>query len=252
MSALIALEVLDDHRQARFPRPVPSPQVPGRDADAGVAPAVRSPGRSRRRRSRSSRDHGRSTIGSTLIREPLASGVIRRLGRTSRCSAATRPKPAPTSSATAAPCCGACSPPPRSRELRAEIDAVFESVPPERVRDDKDEFRYEMLNRSAACQRAIGHPADPRGDRAAPRRRLPRDRQHRVAESAGVPRRLLALRRRPAHPATRRRPVGRPHPVSRCSRSARTSCCRTARSPTGRPRSCPAAIVRAGSRRSTG
>ena len=43
-------------------------------------------------------------------------------------------------------------------ELRAEIDAVFESTPPERIRGDKDEFRYEMLNRSAACQRAIGHP----------------------------------------------------------------------------------------------
>lgn len=43
-------------------------------------------------------------------------------------------------------------------ELRTEIDAVFSSVAPERVRDDKDEFRYEMLNRSAACQRVIGHP----------------------------------------------------------------------------------------------
>ena len=43
-------------------------------------------------------------------------------------------------------------------ELRAEIDGVFDAFPPERVRDDKDEFRYEMLNRSAACQRAIGHP----------------------------------------------------------------------------------------------
>ena len=43
-------------------------------------------------------------------------------------------------------------------ELRSEIDAVFDTVAPERVRDDKDEFRYEMLNRSAACQRAIGHP----------------------------------------------------------------------------------------------
>ena len=42
--------------------------------------------------------------------------------------------------------------------LRAEIDDVFESVAPERVRGDKDEFRYEMLNRSAACQRAIVHP----------------------------------------------------------------------------------------------
>jgi len=43
-------------------------------------------------------------------------------------------------------------------ELRTEIDGVFDTVEPERVRDDKDEFRYEMLNRSAACQRAIGHP----------------------------------------------------------------------------------------------
>src|SRR6476469_9344245 len=43
-------------------------------------------------------------------------------------------------------------------EIRSEIDTVFETVPAERVRDDKDEFRYEMLNRSAACQRAVGHP----------------------------------------------------------------------------------------------
>jgi len=43
-------------------------------------------------------------------------------------------------------------------ELRTEIDAVFESVPPERAREDRDEFRYEMLNRSAACQRAVAHP----------------------------------------------------------------------------------------------
>jgi ectoine hydroxylase-related dioxygenase (phytanoyl-CoA dioxygenase family) len=43
-------------------------------------------------------------------------------------------------------------------ELRSEIDAVFDTVPPERTRDDKAEYRYEMLNRSAACQRAIGHP----------------------------------------------------------------------------------------------
>ena len=36
MSALIALEVLDDHRQARFPRPVATPEVPGRDAHPGL------------------------------------------------------------------------------------------------------------------------------------------------------------------------------------------------------------------------
>ena len=146
----------------------------------------------------------------------------------------------------------ACSPRPRSPSSGPRSTRCSTTVPPERVRDDKDEFRYEMLNRSAACQRAIGHPADPRGDRAAARRRLPRDRQHRVAQPARVPGRLLALRRRAAHPAARGRAVGRPHPVSRCSRSARTSSCRTARSPTVRPRSCPAAIARAGSRRSTG
>jgi hypothetical protein len=43
-------------------------------------------------------------------------------------------------------------------QLRKEIDAVFETRPPERSRGDKGEFRYEMLNRSAACQAAIGHP----------------------------------------------------------------------------------------------
>jgi len=42
--------------------------------------------------------------------------------------------------------------------LRDECDAVFEAYPPERFRDDKAEFRYEMLNRSAACQAAAGHP----------------------------------------------------------------------------------------------
>jgi ectoine hydroxylase-related dioxygenase (phytanoyl-CoA dioxygenase family) len=42
--------------------------------------------------------------------------------------------------------------------LRAEIDEVFDTYPPERVRDDKDEFRYEMFNRSARCQQAIADP----------------------------------------------------------------------------------------------
>ena len=42
--------------------------------------------------------------------------------------------------------------------MKAEIEAVFDAIPPERTRDDKDEFRYEMFNRSAACQRAIGDP----------------------------------------------------------------------------------------------
>jgi hypothetical protein len=40
-----------------------------------------------------------------------------------------------------------------------EIDDAFQALPPERGRPDRAEFRYEMLNRSAACQEAIGHPA---------------------------------------------------------------------------------------------
>jgi ectoine hydroxylase-related dioxygenase (phytanoyl-CoA dioxygenase family) len=42
--------------------------------------------------------------------------------------------------------------------MRREIDAVFDSSGAERSRDDKDEFRYEMLNRSAACQAAVSNP----------------------------------------------------------------------------------------------
>ncbi len=42
--------------------------------------------------------------------------------------------------------------------MRTEIDATFLDVPAERSRTDKDEFRYEMLNRSAACQAAIANP----------------------------------------------------------------------------------------------
>ncbi|MDQ1520980.1 MAG: hypothetical protein QOI55_2053 [Actinomycetota bacterium] len=41
--------------------------------------------------------------------------------------------------------------------MRADIDAVFEQCTPERSRTDKDEFRYEMLNRSAACQAAVAN-----------------------------------------------------------------------------------------------
>jgi ectoine hydroxylase-related dioxygenase (phytanoyl-CoA dioxygenase family) len=42
--------------------------------------------------------------------------------------------------------------------LAAEIATVFESTASERSRTDRAEFRYEMLNRSAACQAAIAHP----------------------------------------------------------------------------------------------
>jgi hypothetical protein len=44
-------------------------------------------------------------------------------------------------------------------EMRAEIDGVFDAIASERTRGDKDEFRYEMLNRSAACQAAVARPA---------------------------------------------------------------------------------------------
>ncbi len=42
--------------------------------------------------------------------------------------------------------------------MKTEIDVAFTEFPSERSRTDKDEFRYEMFNRSAACQRAIGDP----------------------------------------------------------------------------------------------
>jgi len=42
--------------------------------------------------------------------------------------------------------------------MREEIDSVFESLPDERSRPDRAQFRYEMLNRSVACQEAVAHP----------------------------------------------------------------------------------------------
>jgi ectoine hydroxylase-related dioxygenase (phytanoyl-CoA dioxygenase family) len=42
--------------------------------------------------------------------------------------------------------------------MSREIDEVFAATEPERSRPDKDQFRYEMLNRSAACQAAIARP----------------------------------------------------------------------------------------------
>ena len=98
--------------------------------------------------------------------------------------------------------------------MRAEIDAAFDAYPSERSRGDKDEFRYEMFNRSAACQARDRASAHPRGDRAAPRRRLPRDRQHRVEEPARFQGRSVALRCRAAHTPARGRRVARRDPVS--------------------------------------
>ncbi len=43
-------------------------------------------------------------------------------------------------------------------ELVGEIERLFVERPPERNRDDREEFRYQVLNYSAACQRAIAHP----------------------------------------------------------------------------------------------
>jgi ectoine hydroxylase-related dioxygenase (phytanoyl-CoA dioxygenase family) len=43
--------------------------------------------------------------------------------------------------------------------LAAEIDAVFESSYPDRARDERNEFRHGMLNRSALSQKAIGSRA---------------------------------------------------------------------------------------------
>ncbi len=42
--------------------------------------------------------------------------------------------------------------------LRAEIDDVYSSWPAERTREDKEEMRYEMYNRSAACQSLLTDP----------------------------------------------------------------------------------------------
>jgi hypothetical protein len=42
--------------------------------------------------------------------------------------------------------------------LREEIDAVFDMLPSERSRGDREQYRYEMLNRSPACQSAVAHP----------------------------------------------------------------------------------------------
>jgi ectoine hydroxylase-related dioxygenase (phytanoyl-CoA dioxygenase family) len=47
---------------------------------------------------------------------------------------------------------------PEIARLRDEIDTVFEKYPPERFRRDAPQYRYELLNRSAACQDAVMHP----------------------------------------------------------------------------------------------
>ncbi|HEY6598911.1 MAG TPA: phytanoyl-CoA dioxygenase family protein [Pseudomonadales bacterium] len=49
-------------------------------------------------------------------------------------------------------------------ELSAEINALYAALPPDgrhaqRPVEEDNDFRYEMLNRSALCQATIGHPA---------------------------------------------------------------------------------------------
>ncbi|MFI5320140.1 MAG: phytanoyl-CoA dioxygenase family protein [Myxococcota bacterium] len=53
---------------------------------------------------------------------------------------------------------GALAPELRAR-LTAEIEAAFAQLPAERGRPDRAEFRYEMLNRSPACQEAVASAA---------------------------------------------------------------------------------------------
>ena len=43
--------------------------------------------------------------------------------------------------------------------LTEEIEHAFTTRDPERGRSDRDDFRYEMLNRSALCQEVIGKRA---------------------------------------------------------------------------------------------
>ena len=45
-----------------------------------------------------------------------------------------------------------------ARAIRSEIDEAFTRFPKERNRGALDEHRYEMFNRGAHCQEAVGHP----------------------------------------------------------------------------------------------
>ena len=141
--------------------------------------------------------------------------------------------------------------------MRAEIDAVFDAYPPERVRDDKDEFRYEMLNRSAACQ------ARDRRTRGSSRSIEPLlgDDCHVIANTAWRnPPEFTGgfwhCDAGPHVPAARGRAVGRSHPVPGVRGRRAHPACRTARcadGPTavvpGQPPIGPARAVRSHERR---
>jgi ectoine hydroxylase-related dioxygenase (phytanoyl-CoA dioxygenase family) len=85
--------------------------------------------------------------------------MIKRVGG----NLALRSEPAPAASARLerdgyALLRGALAPESVAR-LTAELEAVFASSEPERGRPDRAEFRYEMLNRSAASQEAVANAA---------------------------------------------------------------------------------------------
>ena len=118
--------------------------------------------------------------------------------------------------------------------LREEVDEIFATMPAERVREDKEEFRYELLNRSAACQQAVAHPRvleviEPL---------LGEDchviAQHRVAQPAPTSRVVRGTAMRARTSRAPRASSGTTASRIRCSRSARTSISRTATAPTAR------------------
>ena len=135
-------------------------------------------------------------------------------------------------------------------DLREAVDEIFATVPAERIREDKEEFRYELLNRSAVCQQCVGQPRileviEP----------LLGEDCHVIANTAW--RNPADFAGGPWHcdagPHIPRREGIEWDDRIRipCSRSARTSTSRTARGRMVRPPSCPGATVPDGSRPST-
>ena len=137
--------------------------------------------------------------------------------------------------------------PPRGDRRRSSTP-----FPPERTREDKVEFRYELCNRSAACQEAVGHPRvleviEPL--LAEDCHVIANTAWRNPADFAGGPWHCDAgphIPRREGIPWDDRIP----YPVFAIGAHIYLQDC--TRSPTVRPPSCPAATVPAGSPRSTG
>jgi ectoine hydroxylase-related dioxygenase (phytanoyl-CoA dioxygenase family) len=86
--------------------------------------------------------------------------VIRRLGKNLGLFAGSPPEAAVALERDGYAVLPAVFSPAEVAELAAEIEAVFDDVPVDpRPREDRAEFRYEMLNRSALAQAGVGHPA---------------------------------------------------------------------------------------------